>query len=149
MRAQDAISRLVEKINAQADLDGISLSETERKMLCWSEIEPGAVHDLAVNKQFEVECDADEYENKISALLRRSYQRDADDPSRKAEWDDIERALKGRDYYLLVMLQQALARSNAVKIAGAQSSLRDNLIYVGIGLAIVAALVIFVIAKIQ
>lgn len=105
MRAQDAITFLIERIDEQALRDGVQLSDVERRMLRWSEVEPGGINDPALNDQFEAECDSDEYEEKISNLLSRAYEHDKNDSRRNSQWDDAKNALKGHDYYLLVMLQ--------------------------------------------
>ena len=106
MRSQDAITFLVAKLEEQARLDGVLMSDVERRMLRWSEVEPDGVHDLALNEQFASDCDTDEYEAKIALLLSRARDRDSRDPIQKSRWRDAKAALKGHDYYLMVMLDQ-------------------------------------------
>jgi hypothetical protein len=104
MEAAEALEFLASKVEEQARLENVPLSEVERKMLRWSEVEPGAFHDLSIGDEFEQQYDSDEYEAKIAGLLQRASQSDSSDPGMKARWNDARRALKDRDYYLLVML---------------------------------------------
>ena len=144
MLAQDAVNLLISRIEQQASHDNVALSDLERKMLRWSEIEPDGLCDGELNDRFESEYDSDEYETKISGLLKRAYQRDSSNPDRESEWDDIRRALEGHDYYLIVLLAQAFQTTGSAAIITRKSSLRDNVIYLAIALAIVAVVAFFV-----
>src|SRR4051812_7072053 len=107
MFAQEAIDFLVSRIQQQSNLDGVPLSDVELQMLRWSENEPEGVRGQELNDQFEAEYESGEYENKISGLLSRAYQHDQTNPANRARWANVGEALKGRDFYLLVMLDNA------------------------------------------
>jgi hypothetical protein len=113
-------------------------------MLRWSEVEPGAFHDPKASSDFDRD-DSSEYEAKVAGLLRRARERA--NPSAQQMWADATNALKGRDYYLLVMLRQTDA--NVPNKIGRQSSLRDNLIYLAVGLSIAAVLFYYVVTQIR
>ena len=148
MRAQDAMNRLIAKVEQQAALDGIVLSDLERKMLRWSEVEPDGIDDPSINDRFDSEYESDKYENKIASLLHHAYVRDSELANGKSEWDEIEHALQDKDYYLLMMLEQAVAQRKR-RLAGSQSTWRDNLIYLGIAFVVVVVLVVVMFSKIQ
>ena len=132
MLAVDAINELIEKVQEQARIEGEELSSVELKMLRWSETETGGLHSEALNGQFEAECNSEEYEDRITSLLTDAFQREAKDPKLRLRWQDIQEALKGRDYYLNVMLERAFSSIGPAQ----QSTLRDNLIYLGVGIGI-------------
>ena len=66
------ISRVIEEARA----DGVTLSEVERKMLYFTEVHPSLPDIYDVNEQFERNYDRDEYEAKISRLLKNARDRD-------------------------------------------------------------------------
>lgn len=137
MLAHDAVNFLVSRIQEQSKVEGIALSDLETKMLRWSEVEPDGIHDLAVVEEFETQYDSDEYEAKISGLLRRAREADRQDGAGKMVWDQVSEALARHDYYLIVMLDQ----SSHAKAESKRSTLRDQLIYLAVGIGIVAVLV--------
>ena len=101
----------VEKVVAQAEHQHVSLSVNERKMLDWSEVEPGCVADPKVAAGLASEMSDDAYEAKISGLLEAAYERDiAADPGAKDAYRQAYSVLKRGDYYLLVMIESALGR---------------------------------------
>jgi len=100
---QDAKEFLIGQIVLQAQCDGISLTEVERKMLYFSETD-WTLPDIAdVNDEFEREYDQDEYEKKIVSLIRNARKQANKDSS----WSDALRLLRKGDHYLVVMLDGA------------------------------------------
>jgi hypothetical protein len=102
--AWDAKEFLAGKIVTEAQREGVSLSEVERKMLYFSET-AWTLPDIAeVHEAFNREYDQAEYEKKITQLLRnfrahaRTHDRDAFDACTEAV-----RRLGQEDHYLLVM----------------------------------------------
>jgi hypothetical protein len=92
------------RVEEQAQREQVPLSKPERKMLLFSEVEePEAAAELAEQSD---QLNDDEYEAKISGLLRRAYDRDCQQ-GQKEGWDDAFTALGGADYYILVMASQA------------------------------------------
>jgi hypothetical protein len=101
------ISRLV----AQAEREGVALSANERKMLDWSEVEMGCVADPEVAEGLAAEMSDQAYEAKMSRLLDAGYATDlAADPAAKDAYREAYSVLKQGDYYLLIMVEQALGR---------------------------------------
>ena len=96
---------LVDRIAAEADREGLPLSEIEKAMLAFSEAGATA-EQLEKARSFERDCDDKEYEDRIARLARAVYDRDVAS-GRKAEWDEALDELASEDFYLMVMLEQA------------------------------------------
>jgi hypothetical protein len=80
------------RVEEQAQREQVPLSKPERKMLLFSEVEePEAAAELAEQSD---QLD-DEYEAKISGLLRRVYDRDSQQ-GQKEGWDDASLRLEVR-----------------------------------------------------
>jgi hypothetical protein len=131
---------LISKTLQEAESSHVQLSEVERKMLYFTEIHPSLPDIREVNAEFERDYDADEYEHKIAQLLSNARARDTDiSPSQEHAWNEALDALKKEDHYILVMVGLAFgycaSSSNGHRV-------RDFLIYVSIGIALVLFLVL-------
>jgi len=82
------------------------LPEIERRMFVYSEAS-AVREDVDLRLVFDADHDVEAYEAKIAKLLESAYRRDRGDPSRAALWKESLRALKGEDFYGMVMMQQA------------------------------------------
>ena len=134
---QFLISRIVE----QATFERSPLSEIERKMLYFSEVHPSLPDIYEVNAEFERSCDADEYETKIARLLKRARDYDQKQSVAQAQqWVDAIEALKSEDHYVLVMLYRAFPEYRKLMLP--RHRLRDYVIYIGIGIAVVIGCVL-------
>jgi hypothetical protein len=135
---------LVEKIVTQAVHEGSPLTEAERRMLSFSETDPESPVDRALVAQLEAEETDEQYEAKVTALLRRSYRRDvASDAKAGNLYREAHRVLRDGDHYLLVMLDRAFGhRSESLAVAA--KGLR--LLFGCAALVIAAALLLVVIA---
>lgn len=107
MNPPGALEFIALRVEHQSILKGAPLSDIEKKMLRWSEIEPGAVNDPAVSEQFESDYDSCEYEAKITSLLSAAYRSDEGNPKNRQQWREAREALDSHDFYLLVMLENA------------------------------------------
>ena len=140
MDTYDGLEFIAVKIEQQAEFERTPLADIEKKMLRFSEVEPGPLgrdESLRVSEEFDQALDMDEYEVKIRTLAQRAYDRDREGPEGVVKWEEAKRALRGHDYYLLVMVQGD----------SRQSSRRDYVIYIAIGIAIVIALSVWVMLK--
>ena len=110
VRTQTEAKRLfVDKVLAQAGLEGIALSDAEQKMLFWSESDPDWVVDLELPERLAAEISDEDYEKKIAGLLSRAYRADiARSPESGAEWKQASDVLNEGDHYILVMLDQGV-----------------------------------------
>jgi hypothetical protein len=106
--ARDAKEFLIARIVETAKRENITLSEVERKMLYFSETHWTLPDIASVSEQFDHEYDQDEYEEKITRLIKEAA---IHDHRRSAEqydlWRDAIRLLKKEDHYILVMIDRA------------------------------------------
>lgn len=129
---QFLISRVVE----EAKSAGVPLSEIERKMLYFTEVHPSLSDISDVNAEFERSYDADEYENKVTALLRKARDYDEGQSDAQAQqWRDAVDALKHEDHYILVMVYRAFPQDRKAILP--THRIRDYLIYIAVGLTVV------------
>ena len=99
----------VEKIVAQAELEGIPLSDAERQMLSFSESDPEFIVDPAVVQRLEAEISDEDYEAKVAGLVQRSYEREfEEDHGTREMYREAHRVLSQGDHYLLVMIDRVL-----------------------------------------
>jgi hypothetical protein len=127
---------LISKVTAEAEFKGTSLSEVERKMLQFTEAYPSISDIYEVSAEFERTCDSDEYEAKISTLLRSARSRDQkQSPNQGQQWNDAVDALKDEDHYILVMVYRAFPEYRKTIVS--THRVRDYIIYLAIGIALV------------
>ncbi|HUK36476.1 MAG TPA: hypothetical protein VLV86_21310 [Vicinamibacterales bacterium] len=106
---EEARRFFIDRVTAEAERQGISLSINERRMLNWSEVEPGCVADPELAEALANEISDEAYEAKVARLLVAAYERElSTDPSAKHSYREAYAVLKRGDYYLMVMVDQAL-----------------------------------------
>ena len=138
MEATGAKQFLISKVIEEAKVEQVTLSEVERKMLYFTEVHPSLPDIYEVNAEFERDYDSDEYEAKIAGLLRNARDRDRQSsPRREQEWKDALDALKDEDHYILVLLYCAFPEY--LRFLRPTHRVRDYVIYVAIGIAVVLA----------
>ena len=104
MRVNEAKDFLVRQTAEQAEREGVSLSDLEKRMMYFTESEDAVENPIALNEEFEVEYNTAEYEGKIAGLLGRAYNRLKEEGSGEVQtWDEAIRELKKGDHYILVM----------------------------------------------
>jgi hypothetical protein len=134
---------LISKAIEEAELEHLPLSETEKKMMYFTESGPSLPDIYEVNAEFERDYNSDEYEAKIAGLLRNARTRDQDQSAAQAQqWEDALDTLKKEDHYILVMVQQAFGAGSATID---KHRVRDFLIYVAIGVGIVLLVILKVV----
>lgn len=112
---RDAKEYLIQRILAQADRDGVPLSEVERKMLYFSETGWTLPDMMAVGRAFDQTYDQNEYEDKIGQVIQRIRNQPESD---NGLWDEAVERLPHEDHYLLVLIDAALKdRSRSSKFS--------------------------------
>jgi hypothetical protein len=104
MQVGEAKDFLVKQAVDQARLEGVPLSDLERRMMYFTEV-PNAVEDpVSLNKEFEKQYGTTEYEAKLTKLLANAYKRlKTESPASVSEWDKAIETLQEGDHYLLVL----------------------------------------------
>ena len=106
--AREAKEFLVSRIAAEAPRENVPLSETERKILYFTEAGWTLPDIMDVYDEFERTCDESAYEKKISHLIRNETKRlRKESPQELALWINAVRRLKNEDHYLSVMIDEA------------------------------------------
>lgn len=121
--AREALDFIVDTLTVEAGLRSISLSDTELQMLCFSETAPTLNEMSEVAEDFDCDYDPTAYERKVADLVMTARERlDRDDPAGFTKWRDATHELGKHDYYLNVMIAQAVASrrtpGNALKLGG-------------------------------
>ena len=102
---KEAKDFLADRIATEAQREGVSLSDVERKMLYFSETDWTLPDMAAVSAEFDRQYDQDEYEHKIAGLARKIEARNhAENPDEESEWDDAVLKLSEGDNYLSVLI---------------------------------------------
>ena len=105
--AREAKEFLVSKIVAEAQREGVSLSEVERKMLYFSETGWTLPDIMQANDVFERDYVQEDYEDKIRRLICNARKRaQRENPEEFQTWVDATSTLQKEDHYLSVMLDQ-------------------------------------------
>jgi hypothetical protein len=104
--AKSANQFLLNKLEEQALRDALPLSEVEKKMFLFSEA-TASEKMQALAQEFDATCDDAEYESKISKLLRAAFRCDETSPEAATAWKQSLTALRGEDFYGMVMVEQA------------------------------------------
>jgi hypothetical protein len=113
MHVRQAKEFLVQQTAEQAAMDGVALSDLEKRMMYFTETGECPEDPIALNDAFEAEYDTPAYEKKISLLMARAYRRiKRESPEKLRLWNDAFRVLsKGDHYILLFWRQNAFGRS--------------------------------------
>jgi hypothetical protein len=107
-KIREAKEFLVSEIVAEADREGVPLSEIERKMLYFSETGWTLPDIMQVNEEFDSKYNQKSYETKIERLIRHASKRlRKENPARLQSWAAAIRILKKEDHYILVMFDAA------------------------------------------
>jgi hypothetical protein len=139
----DAKKFLADKIAAEAAIQGMHLSEGEQKLLLFSEQDPESPVDIPEEL---LEGVNEEYERKITSLLKNAYERDCGNPLECQQYEDAMKKLDDSDHYILVMADVALpgvAKTRNIDGGQPGSHKRLILIYVLIGVGVLIAIVAY------
>jgi hypothetical protein len=109
MKVREAKDFLVAQTAEQAALEGVPLSNLEKRMMYFTESGYVPEDPIKLNEEFEAENDSDKYEARISQLLHHAYRRvRKEDGAARKNWDLAIKTLRRGDHYLLVMWDLAL-----------------------------------------
>ncbi len=138
MEVQQAKDFLVQETLQQAMMDGVTLSDLEKRMMYFTEGGDAVEDPAKLNDEFGTEFDNSEYESKISDLLRHAYDRiKKENPEKAREWNEAVGKLRKGDHYILVLvdLKSVVGRPHydRLKLIGA------SLLVVVVGMALVFA----------
>jgi hypothetical protein len=108
---------LVRRILDQAELEGVILSEVERKMLHFSESGESLPEVAEVSAAFDRDYDQVEYESKIAGLVRNILvDRSPENEEKLTAWHDAVIRLSDEDHYLLVLISEAESSNSFITL---------------------------------
>lgn len=103
MDEREAKDFLVQQAAEQAAIEGVPLSDLEKRMMYFTESGYVPEDPIKLNQEFETQYDSDEYETKVSNLLDHAYARlKKDNSEAAARWNEAIRELEKGDHYFLV-----------------------------------------------
>jgi hypothetical protein len=110
-KVREAKEFLASKIVDQADREGASLSEIERKMLFFTEVGWTLPDMMQVSDEFDREYDQADYEKKIAHLIENLDKRlRKENPAEYEDWRSAIEFLGPKDHYINVMIAEANLR---------------------------------------
>jgi len=127
MQVREAKDFLVQETAKQASIEGVALSELEKRMMYFTESGYVPEDPVALNEEFEAQYDTDEYEAKIAKLLQHAYERAGkENDATLRQFDAAIRSLRRGDHYLLVMWDITSRASPAIFNRITRRSFRSN-----------------------
>jgi hypothetical protein len=106
MNVREAKDFLVDQAAQQAAIDGVPLSDLEKRTIYFTEWDDSGGDPIALNEEFEAQYNAEEYEPKIAELMRHAHARLKENSSSARTWDEAVAELNKGDHYLLVPLDR-------------------------------------------
>lgn len=133
MNTREAKDFFAQRVAEQAALEGVSLSELEKRMMYFTESDADSCTDpTELNDEFEAQYETPEYEAKMSTLLHHAYTRlKREDIAKLGLWDEAMGVLKRGDHYFLVLWGVTPRSAHRV---------RDLFTYIGIGVLVIVAI---------
>ena len=116
MRVLEAKGFLVQQSAEQAALESVPLSDLEKRMMYFTEVDECPEDPIALNEAFEAEYDTDEYKAKVSKLMHHAYQRIRKENAEALHrWREAMKEPSKGDHHILVLCEEgAPARPAAV-----------------------------------
>ena len=139
MKVREAKDFLVAQTAEQAALEGVRLSDLEKRMMYFTEVEEMPEDPIKLNEEFEAEYDSDEYEAKISKLLHHAHARiKKENPQAARQWGEAILELRKGDHYILVLLNESSLTWSILR----ERPPRDSLKLLAAGLVVAALLIL-------
>jgi hypothetical protein len=104
MKVHEAKDFLVEQVAQQAAIEGVPLSDLEKRMMYYAEGDNATPDDSRLNDEFDAKYDTAEYEAKFSLLLHHAHVRaKKENPETARQWDEAIRLLRKGDHYISIL----------------------------------------------
>jgi hypothetical protein len=104
---------LIGRIVDEAGREGVLLSETECKMMYFSETAWTLSDMTEVEEVFDRECDSSAYEAKVGSVARKARAQAVKSGERE-RWNEALKVLSDEDHYLLVLIGSGGTSSDAL-----------------------------------
>ena len=142
---REAKEFLIERIVEQAQRDSIDLSEIERKMLYFSEVDETLPDMMEISAAFDLEYDQAAYEEKMASIIRNFVTwAKLHDTAALAQWKAAIKKLKSEDQYILVLTGLAAGSMSYLNQPSGPSILKMVVIVVGVGIGLIFLRVLWI-----
>src|SRR5437016_2135591 len=146
MGEREAKDFFVQQAAEQAAIEGVPLSDLEKRMMYFTESGYVPEDPIQLNEEFETQYETAEYEQKLSALLHHAYRRlKKENPQRAEQWKEAVRELNKGDHYLSVFLWGNFPAR--VRAASGERPPYDGLKLLGTAVLVVCAMLGLVVAS--
>ena len=144
MKVLEAKDFLVQQTAEQAALERVPLSDLEKRMMYFTETDECPENPIALNEAFEAEFDTNEYESKISKLMRHAHSRiKKENPEAAQRWKEAIKELSKGDHYILILCGEGLGQ---VQMPPTERPPYDSLKLLGTALLVAAGMLMFAFA---
>jgi len=114
MKVLEAKDFLVSQTAQQAVIDGVPFSDIEKRMMYFTESDDRCPDPIALNGEFETQCDSTVYEEKVSRLMTHAYRRlKRGNSAELKRWKDAFQVLRKGDHYILLFWRPAPLEKSA------------------------------------
>jgi hypothetical protein len=142
---REAKEFLIDRIVEQAQRDSIDLSEIERKMLYFSEVDETLPDMMEISAAFDLEYDQAAYEEKMASIIRNfATWAKLHDIAALAQWKAAIKKLKSEDQYILVLTGIATGLISYLNQPSGPSILKMVVIIVGVGIGLIFLRVLWI-----
>ncbi len=143
MTAREAVEFFATKIEEQAKRENVLMTGPKRMLLRFSEVEPDGINNPELASLLGEDDKEDEFDDLMGNLLLRSYEREQGSPELLQKWNAARDGLRNHEYYIWTMVWYVFPETMPDVKLGKPSSVTDYLLYVAIGLAVVAIAIYF------
>ena len=144
MTPREAVEFFATQIEQQARTEDVHLTDVEKLMLRFSEIEPDGWNDRILWEQFDRDYEMEDYEQKMGDLLVRSYDRKKSDSTLGVRWKEAKSAMGKHDYYIWLAVWRAFPETEPGLPIPQPTTVKDQVIYLAVALAVIAVLLYYV-----
>lgn len=99
---------LADKIYQQSQLAGAPISDVDRRLLLFSEQDPGSEKGIPEDMLSDLDL---EWEQRMTDLLRQAWRRDKENPAERQLYLDAMERMKASDHYIQVIADPVFGRS--------------------------------------
>lgn len=141
---REAKQFLADKIYQESEIQNAPLSEIDRRLLRFSEQDPGSEKGIPEDVLYGVDY---AWETRMTALLKQAWQRDKENPLERQNYLDAMDRLKGSGHYIQVIAGPVFDRFGfSSASAFPQISVQKILLWAALGVVVFFAIALLMIA---
>jgi hypothetical protein len=109
----EAKTFFIKKVLDQSEKENVKLTDTEKEMLDWEDLDPRYPDywNVELGERFEKEVDKKAYESKIATLIEHAYQDDVNsDKATKEQYRNAYLSIRKGNTYILILVEKGIAK---------------------------------------